>query len=446
MTELSSNQPNPARLALATAFLALIALTGCSGSSGSSGGSGKSAALTASDFVGSTGSPSADATPSQAPPPQASPSETSSRFHPPIREREPTPDETLNVSTRIGAPPITQSSTASPAAPASAPPTAPPVILESLVGHVNGRPVFASEILEPLDGRLRALASQTPDRTKWTTEATRAVVQQLRQLIEEELILAEARSSLSPEQKQGLFSFLGRIQEGMVAQEGGSAVAADEAARSANGRTLTQKTRDKLDEILIAEEIRNRVGARVLVTWRQIQLEYERDFDKYNPKPEATFRMIAVPAAKQEAIESVTSRLAAGESFAAVADDPVNTLGKGDASTLSPTFDGDLSAGKFFGNPGLNDAARSLQVGQTAGPIAVDNTIWWVYLASIDRPPGKSLYEAQLEIESALLERRKETELTRYFNRLKARGNFSRVEDMVDRLMAIAIDRYLPKK
>jgi hypothetical protein len=319
-----------------------------------------------------------------------------------------------------------------------------PVVLEALVGQVNGRAVFASEILEPLDGRLRALAAKSPDRAKWRSEALGAVGLQLRQLMEEELILAEARSSLTPDQKQGLFQFLGRLQENIVAQQGGSSVAADEAARSATGRTLTQRTRDKLDEILIAEEIRQRVGARVLVTWRQIQLEYERQHAKYNPKPRAVFRIVSVPDAKPELAEQVKDRLAAGESFESLADDPVNTLGKGERSTLTPEYSGTMSDGKFFDSPALNDPARALTPGGVTGPIALGGSTWWLNLARIDQPPPRSLYDAQLEIESGLIERRKEKELSRYFNTLKARGNFSRIEDMIARLMVIAEARYLP--
>jgi len=453
-------------LFLTSAVGSACGLAGC-GLFSSSGTRGEGRALTTSDFVKSEGSgatttrPGASAQPLAAPnaipiPPNSA--RAPDRFHPIPSPHTPRGDETLDVSALIGAPKLPPTpptveptnTTASPSTsstPAQLPLNAPaPFVLESLVGQINGRPVFASEILEPLDGRLRAMAAKTKDRAKWTADAKNAVIQQLRQLIEEELILAEARSSLSPDQRQGLFQFLGRIQETMVAQQGGSTVAADEAARASSGRSLTQKTRDKLDEILIAEEIRQRVGARVLVTWRQIQLEYERQFDKYNPKPAAVFRMIAVPASKADAIEQVKARLIAGELFEDVADDAVNVLGEGEASTIYPTFTGALSEGKYFDIPALNDAARSLNVGQAAGPIMHDGSAWWLQLARIDRPAARSLYDAQLEIENGLLEKRKEKELSRYFNRLKARGNFSKIEDMVDRLMAVATERYLPPR
>lgn len=356
---------------------------------------------------------------------------------PPARERPPTAPPTADLTARIGAP-----DAANPAAP----PTTDPFILEALVGQVNGRPVFASEILEPLDGRLRALVAKTPDRARWLREAAPIVNEQLERIIQNELVLAEARAALTPEQKQGLFFFVNDLQQRIVAQQGGSAVAADEASRAALGRTLTQRTRDALDEVLIGEELNQRILSRVFITRRQVELEYERRQDVYNPPPRAIFRAIAVPSGKADDVARIKSRLDSGEPFTAVADDPANIFGAGEKNIFATDVKGSFEEGKFFANSAINQTAQGLSPGMTGGPLDADGATWWIHLERVDRRPGTSLYDAQLEIERELRSRRLETEQRRYISRLKARGNFSRIEDMLGRLLVIAQDRYFPSQ
>lgn len=425
----------------------LLLLAGCAGNTGSEGSRRPVQALSPQDFAAAetqplpatdSSGPGAVAARTPANPPPTTMGGRD-RFRPAPEPYTPRGDETLDAAALVGAPSIPPPPRA--ATPEDVPTGGKVVVYESLVGQINGKPVFASQVLEPLDGRLRASAARTKDARRWSTEARSLIAARVRLMVDEELVLAEARSSLSPEQRQGLFSFLGRIQENMVAQQGGSAVAADEAARATTGRSLTQTTRDKLDEVLIREEVRQRIGARLLVTWRQIQLEYEREADKYNPKPIAMLRLVAIPATNAEAVEQVKSRLAAGEEFEAVSDIPANSL-RGEAGLLAQPIKGSLAETTLVGIEPLNQAARTLQVGGMAGPVTHDGAVWWVKLARIEQPPAVSLYDAQLEIESALLDKRKEVELARYSNRLRSRGNFSRVEDMVEKLMVIASERY----
>ncbi|MFN7021586.1 MAG: hypothetical protein ACK4WH_09700 [Phycisphaerales bacterium] len=425
----------------------VLLMAGCAGNAGSENSRQTVQTLSPQDFAASEtqtrpapGLPVAVMAGAQTP---ATPPSTTlggrDRFRPAPEPYKPCGDETLDAAALVGAPVIPPPPRA--ATPEDVPTGGKVVVYESLVGQINGKPVFASQVLEPLDGRLRASAARTKDARRWSTEARSLIAARVRLMVDEELVLAEARSSLSPEQRQGLFSFLSRIQENMVAQQGGSAVAADEAARATTGRSLTQTTRDKLDEALIREEVRQRIGARLLVTWRQIQLEYEREADKYNPKPIAMLQLVAIPAANAEAVEQVKSRLAAGEQFESVSDIQANAL-RGEAGLLAQPINGSLAETTLVGIEPLNQAARSLQVGGVAGPVTHDGAVWWVKLARIEQPPAVSLYDAQLEIESALLDKRKEIELSRYSNRLRSRGNFSRVEDMVEKLMAIATERY----
>ena len=348
----------------------------------------------------------------------------------------PDPDAALSTTARVGSP--------TPAA-NSAPASDRPVVLEALVGQVNGRAVFASEIIEPLDAQLRArsqeLAAQRKPRTEFRNEAAQLINGELMRVIRDELVLAEARASLTPEQRQGVFYFLNKIQEDLISQQRGSAVAADEEARANFGGSLRAKAQERLDQSLVNYEISQRIDPRVQVPWRSQQLQYEKDFDKYNPRPVAKYRLIQVLKSSEADAAKVTSSLASGTPFVDVALSDVNLLAKADDATHTVKISGEPDQ-ELFASPALNSAARGLSVGQTVGPVDTGRTVTWILFEAVDQSPAVSLYDAQLDIEFELRQKRREVELARYFERLSSRGNFSKIEDMRRRLLEIVEQRY----
>lgn len=319
------------------------------------------------------------------------------------------------------------------------------VILEAHVGQVNGRPIFASEILEPLDGRLRAIGLESKTREQWQRLAGKSVYDELIRRVRDELVLAEARANLTPEQRQGLVFFLGEIQKGLVSGSGGSTVAADEQSRESSARSLARETQDQLDRELIANEMRQNVVPRVAVPWRDVQMEYEKNLDKYNPPPTAHLRMILVETSNAEGVSKVNASLASGLAFSEVASAKPNEFNRSKAGEFDREFTGAYSEFKFSEVKEVNQAMQQLSPGQTIGPFTYRNNTGWVHLESIEQKPSQSLYEVQHEIEQGLREERFRQEETRYFDRLLKRGNVSKFEDMMARLLAIAQERYLPE-
>lgn len=320
------------------------------------------------------------------------------------------------------------------------------VVLESHVGQVNGKPIFASEILEPLDGRLRALGTEAKSRDQWQRQAAKSIYDELLRRIRDELVLAEARSNLTSEQRQGLVHFLGQIQTSLVSTSRGSAVQADETLRENNNRSLVKETQDRLDRELIANEFRTRVMPRVIVPWRDVQIEYERNFEKYNPPPIAHLRMIILDTSNNEGIAKVATALAAGTPFATVAAQRPNEFNRVKGGVFDREFTGAYADSKFSEIKEINDAARQLVPGQTAGPVSYKDKTAWVYLDHIEHRPGQSLYQAQYQIEQELREERFRVEEQRYFDNLLKRGNVTKFEDMMTSLVEIATERYLPAK
>ncbi len=325
--------------------------------------------------------------------------------------------------------------------------------IDAVVGQINGRPVFVSEILEPLDGTLRAAAREAKDGSKWARSAAEAIVKELRRRIEDELILSEARSSLTQEQRAGLLRFLKTIESNLVSAQQGSEVAADEQYREQTGRSLNQEAQDIKDRALITNELTSKVKPKVVVSWRDVQNEYERKHDEFNPPAEYQFRMVYTDATNSSGIMSIQEALAAGKTFGEIATLPANDYNRREGGMLKVKCASAQSACDFSRFAELNTALRSLGVGQMLGPImfvpdakkSEIMRIAWVYLERINQPEGVSLYDAQLELENELRTERTNAEIGRYFDRLRKRGNVSRIEVMADKLMGIATERYAPR-
>lgn len=328
-----------------------------------------------------------------------------------------------------------------------------PITIDAVVGQINGKPVLVSEILDPLDGVLRAAGTQAKDLRSWQKAAAEPIVRELRRRIEDELVLSEARSGLSAQQKAGLLHFLGQIESSLISAQQGSEVKADEEMRKQTGRTLKQEAVDEKDKALITNELRSKVLPRVVVSWRDVKNEYERNHERYHPPAKYTFRMIYAPADKPDVISRIREALEGSGTFADVAGGELNEFNRREKGVMERSIAGAQGEGEFFPAADVNNALRSLTVGQVLGPIeyAPDKNkpdvkrAAWVYLERIDQPQGVSLYDAQLELQNELREERTSAEIQRYFDGLRKRGNVSKIEVMADKLMRVATDRYAPR-
>lgn len=316
------------------------------------------------------------------------------------------------------------------------------VPVDAMVGHINGRPLFASEFFEPMDARLRAEAERsTPE--QWLRFAREQVQLALRDRIRDELLLAELESSLSPEERTGLLAFVGRLRENIVSENRGSESIANQRLLTEEGLTLDQKVLQERNRMLIREQLRRAVADRVFVSWREVRQAYEREKDILDPPPIATLRMIW--AADEAAADTIATRLAAGEAFEAIATDrAVNVYqpATGGVRTVTLNAGSPFEDNEFFAPPVLNDAARTLTVGETAGPIDYNGRTVWLHLQSIN-DDGLSLYEAQLQLHDALVGQRFGEAQSEYFSRLVERGSLSDIEQMERRLFQLAAERYL---
>src|SRR5690606_25770339 len=83
------------------------------------------------------------------------------------------------------------------------------VVIDSLVGEVNGRPIYAEQFFAPIDAYLRDRAGRL-NATEFDRELDLVIQTQLRTVVQNELFLAQARAGLTPEEQQGLFHWMGQ--------------------------------------------------------------------------------------------------------------------------------------------------------------------------------------------------------------------------------------------
>ncbi|MFM1935644.1 MAG: hypothetical protein RI990_603, partial [Planctomycetota bacterium] len=154
--------------------------------------------------------------------------------------------------------------------------------VESLVGQINGRPIFAEEVLRGIEAQVM-LAAQDPNPDNARAQVDMLVRRAFRQQVESELILAEAESRLSPEMKQGLLGWLRDLQETTIAQRGGNRAAAEDALREEMRMSVEEFVQYRKDVELTRDIIRRRVEPRVVVSWRDVERLYSQRREAYAP-------------------------------------------------------------------------------------------------------------------------------------------------------------------
>ncbi len=343
---------------------------------------------------------------------------------------------------------------AEPGAPKLAPTASPrgePELIDAKLGDVNNRAIYASGFIKPLEAALKAKAAELIKKSprtaqdEWREYAMEQVARALQGFIQDEVFRAEGMASLKPEQRQGLRAYMERLRDDEIRKNRGSLVLANEATAAREGVSLDEYMRKQEQREIIKYELSQRIYNRVQVPWRDIKLQYEKDYNRYNPKPEAVLRMILVPKKDAAGVQAITDALAAGTPFAEVTMLAPNLLAGTKAAGVSTVqFEGELATTQIYDDDGLNKAAQSLTEGKFAGPVDTRSNVAWICLESV-RHESTTLYDAQLRIENDLYEQRRDREIGRFVGKLRSRASVTDVVEMGERLMQYAEERcFLP--
>lgn len=327
-------------------------------------------------------------------------------------------------------------------APAAAAPRRDTWIVDALVGQINGRPIFADEFLDPISDRLSQMVREY-DRADSRRAIMEIVSQRFDQWVDSELIIAEAESLLSPEERQGLFAWLRNLQETEILQRGGTRTAAEASTEEQFNLTLDQVLEMTKNRALAGDLLRKRVQPRAIVTWRDMERDFDRRLAEFAPGPTIVLGRIQFNTQRQAAEIARTRELfASGKSFVEVTE----TLGIPDEGRWP---DGTLSLGPEglegtdFRDEYKEEIAK-LQVGGVSPPFEVGSSTVWLSLLERDEPPPKSIFDRdlQLALRAQLEAEREGIERDRYVASLRRQWVAEGIENMRAKLIEIALRRY----
>jgi hypothetical protein len=321
------------------------------------------------------------------------------------------------------------------------------IIVDSMVGQVNGRPIFADEFFGPIEDRLIA-ESRKSTMSEFLLKAQEIIRLQLQSIVRNNLFLAEAESEIikGEQQQMGLRAWLLEREEQKIATYRGSEEEARQELRE-RGTSLEEAMEEEKDVTLIMELFRQRITPRVIVSWRDIEREYQKPQwqERFNPPGQVTLARIRL-STRDDAplIQQVEQRLADGEDFLDIArslDQPNDGIWQ--------TFEmpSDDLTDIAITNALMNERLAELDgVGDTTEPFEIGSSTWWLHVAEIKRPERRSLYEPEVQrtLNGYLREVRRMEEQDRFLRSLLDEAIYDELEQMEQRLLRIAMRRYAP--
>jgi hypothetical protein len=243
----------------------------------------------------------------------------------------------------------------------------------------------------------------------------------------------------------GLMAFLKDMQEKSIAERGGTIFGAQKRIAEEQEMTLEEFEEAQRSEALIRNLIYERISPRIIVSWRDVQREYELRKSEFNPPATVTIKRLRLNAADQkEHVESVNSKLAAGASFDSIVTELalaefVSFVGENGRFTMASGSLGDLDVADAL-KAALGEIKP--EAGQTTEAIEVRGDVQWLNIAAIEQPPAKTLFDVQQQLIAELQARRFAEEQRKYVDSLFEKGIFDELETMLRRALTVALMRY----
>lgn len=334
---------------------------------------------------------------------------------------------------RSADPPPAASASAAPLNPTASPGDPPATPVEAMVGQIAGQPIYAHHILEGMDEQLATLGRRLPV-TAFREQAAALIFEQVRGLVQDALIQDEANRSLAPNQRAGLEFFVASRREELLRRYGqGSLALAKRRILEDTGQTLQERLRDIRTQIIISTYLDRSLKPLINVTRRDIERFYRDNYETFNPPTKREIQLIYV--ADEAAAADLVQQLEAGTPFADLASSQANGYPGKDAALSIESDD------SMFG-PAIDPAVQALEQGQWAGPLPNRGQQWFVYMAKLDQPEGRTLFEAQVDIERALRTQQERDLQIELGEKLRRSASFTDEQRMTEAVLDIAVARY----
>ena len=351
--------------------------------------------------------------------------------------------------------------------------------VEKLVGQINGRPVYANTILNPIADELAA-AAKTMSRSEFSTTIRESLYSETEQmgiilrrgsvynLVKDDLLLSESLSGMSKQQSYGLISIIGQMRSGLASAQGGSHTQLRQDLSTQMGVSVDEFLEFQRDSILRDELYRQKIMPKVNVSWRDIQREFEEvSFDEevlYEEDDTRTAVIVQelrtggkslreIEAARgyvtlgrinlsndDPRIDEVNVAISEGASFATIAE-------------LVEVQDGGVWNTYKMGQGGIADIKagaliRGFLVGATEGdiigPLELSSGVNWFAVLEVQEPISLYNRQVQMAVQASLKELQFRREGDRYVESLWGEGSLEKVKSMADSIATIAVQRFRP--
>ena len=320
--------------------------------------------------------------------------------------------------------------------PAEAKPTvdSPPAVpVEAMVGQIAGQPIYAHRVLDGLEPQLESLGGRLP-RSQFRQQAGALIQQQVSGLISSALIQAAAERNLSDRQKAGLDYFIQYRREELLRKYGqGSLALAQRNIEEATGVSLDQTLRDIRTQAMIVSYLDRNLKPLINVSRRDIERYYREHYDEFNPPTKRQIQLIYADSNEDAAY--FEQQLNDGVEFAELAASERNDY-RGKATSLPV----ESNQGMF--GPAIDPAVQELAQGEWVGPLANRGQQWFIYVAELDQPQRRTLFEAQVDIERSLRSQQEFLLQKELEQKLMREASFTDVMQMTEAVLDIALARY----
>ncbi len=317
------------------------------------------------------------------------------------------------------------------------------VVVDSLIGQVNGRPIYADEVLAPIMDRLQAEYLELPYPT-FQQRLITLVMDQLNAVVLNELIVAEARAGLSSDEQTGLLGIMSTIREEAVGKRGGVLREAERQLLEEEGKTIDEYLESEQQKLLIGELLQRRVSPRSIVTWRDIERSYRKRIREFQPDATVTLGRIRVRTAGNEpSIELWQNELAQGEPFDVVAAQAgMPDAGIWETFRLPKGGFADMEIAEFY-----KQHLDGLGPGDTSPPFERGSWTYWVSVIEVTRPETKNLDDAEVQqrLQRDLAAQHQGEAEGEFIQQVLKRGIFDDIQLMSQRAVLIAASRF-PEK
>lgn len=319
------------------------------------------------------------------------------------------------------------------------------IVVDSLIGQVNGRPIFADEILTPIMDQLNADYARMPW-DQFRPYVVQLVSRQLREVIYNELFLSEARAGLSEQQEGGFLAWMNDMRGELIGQRGGISADANRQMLEEEGKTIDEYLKLEEERQLIQVLMNERVQPNVLVSWKDVERAWEMRKAQYNQPSTVTLGRIRLKTeGNEDTIKLLQDELEAGEPFSVVAkqagmsDEGVwETFKLGEDERID-----EIEVADFY-----KEHLKGLGPGQTSKPFERGSRTIWVSVIEVNRGVTRSLYEPSIQraLYQDVYSRRLSTAQGEFIDGILQDGIYDDLAEMESKVVKIALSRFLARR